>query len=107
MRYFQEYLNTLKAGKPVYPDEFPENDVRPGLIAMFCIGRLHSKILTGDLQSRLLNIKKSKDCYQFMVDYCRRNPSAVWLVEAELDICKEMVLLLPQKMEKIRRDSEI
>ena len=107
IRYYQEYLNTLKGGKPVYPDQFPENDERPGLVAMFCIGRLHSKIVTGDVQGRLLNIKKSKDCYQFVVDYCKQNHSAAKLVAAELDICNEMVLLLPKKMEKIRVESEI
>ncbi|XP_053399611.1 KIF-binding protein-like [Mercenaria mercenaria] len=107
IKYYQDYLNTLKGGKPVYPDEFPVNDVRPGLVAMFCMGRLFSKFLTGDVQTRLLNIKKSKDCYQFIVDYCKRNPSAATLVESELDICKEMVQLLPAKMEKIRLQSEI
>ncbi|XP_060557605.1 KIF-binding protein-like [Ruditapes philippinarum] len=107
IKYYQEYLNTLKGGKPMYPDEFPVNDVRPGLVAMFCMGRLFSKFLTGDVQTRLLNIKKTKDCYQFLVDYCERNPSAVQLVESELEICKEMVQLLPAKMERIRLQSEI
>lgn len=107
IKYYQEYLNTLKGGKPVYPDEFPSNDVRPGLVAMFCMGRLFSKFLTGDVQTRLLNIKKSKDCYQFLVDYCKRNSSAGQLVKSELEICKEMVELLPAKMERIRLQSEI
>ena len=107
IKYYQEYLNTLKGGKPVYPDEFPENDVRPGLIAMFCMGRLYSKFLTGDIQTKLLNIKKTKDCYQFVVDYCKRNPSSRELVKAEVDICEEMVVLLPHKMEKLRRESEM
>ncbi|KAL4238818.1 hypothetical protein ACF0H5_003525 [Mactra antiquata] len=107
IKYYQEYLNTLKGGKPVYPNEFPENDVRPGLIAMFCIGRLFSKFLAGEVQTRLLNIKKSKDCYQFVVDYCKRNPSAVALIPSELEICQEMVQLLPAKMERIRIQSEM
>ena len=107
IKYYQEYLNTLKGGKPVYPDEFPVNDVRPGLIAMFCMGRLYSKFLTGDVQTKLLNIKKTKDCYQFVVDYCKRNPSSKDLVKTELDICEEMVVLLPHKMEKLRRESEM
>ncbi|KAH3855037.1 KIF-binding protein-like [Dreissena polymorpha] len=106
IKYYQEYLNTLKGGKPVYPDEFPNNDVRPGLVAMFCMGRLYSKYIPGDVQTRLMNIKKSKDCYQFVVDYCNRNRSAKALVEGEYQICKEMVDLLPAKMEKIRLEAE-
>ena len=107
IKYYQDYLNTLKGDKPVYPDEFPPNDIRPGLIAMFCMGRLYSKFLTGDIQTKLLNIKKTKDCYQFVVDYCKRNPSSKNLVKVELDICEEMVVLLPHKMEKLRRESEM
>ncbi|XP_052768900.1 KIF-binding protein-like [Mya arenaria] len=107
IKYYQEYLNTLKGGKPVYPDEFPINDVRPGLVAMFCMGRLYSKFLAGDVQTRLLNMKKSKDCYQFVVDYCKKNPSAKPLVETEADICQEMVELLPAKMERVRLQAEM
>ena len=106
IKYYQQYLDTLKDNKPVYPDEFPENDVRPGLVAMFCMGRQYSKFIVGDVQSKLLNIKKSKDCYQFVVDYCKKNPSAACLVESELELCKELVELLPAKMEKIRVESE-
>ena len=107
IKYYQEYLNTLKGGKPVYPDEFPENDVRPGLIAMFCMGRLYSKFIAADIQTKLLNIKKTKDCYQFVVDYCKRNPDSKNLVKTELEICEELVVLLPHKMEKLRRESEM
>lgn len=107
IKYYEDYLDSLKGGKPVYPDEFPSNDVRPGLVAMFCIGRLYSKYIANDVQTRLLNCKKSKDCYQFVVDYCKKNPSAVSLVETELDICKEMVDLLPAKMERIRIQAEM
>lgn len=106
IKYYQEYLDTLKGGQPVYPDEFPTNDVRPGLVAMFCMGRLYSKFIVADVQARLLYIKKSKDCYQFVVDYCKKNPSAASLVESELEICTEMADLLPAKMEKIRIQSQ-
>lgn len=105
---YDAYLNTLKAsGKSELPDEFPENDVRPGLVAMFCKGRLHSKFITPDVKQRIANIQKSIDCYKFVVDYCNKNVSAVDLVTDELNICKEMVGLLPVKMEKIRLESEL
>lgn len=107
IKYYQEYLNTLKDGKPVYPDQFPSNDIRAGLVAMFCMGRLFGKFLAGDVQTRLLNMKKSKDCYQFVVDYCKRNPSAVPLVATELEICQEMTELLPAKMERVRLQAEM
>ena len=105
---YEAYLNTLKEnGKSELPNEFPENDIRPGLVAMFCKGRLHSKFVTPDVNQRIANIQKSLDCYKFVVDYCEKNTMSGYLVSEELNICKEMVALLPVKMEKIRQEAEL
>ncbi|KAL3872895.1 hypothetical protein ACJMK2_036075 [Sinanodonta woodiana] len=100
---YQEYLTSLKGGKPDYPDEFSDMDIRPALVAMFCIGRLFSKYIISDVDVRIANMMKSNEAYKFVVDYCERHPSAVEKVKAELEICKEMVLLMPIKMEKLRQ----
>ncbi|KAK3584584.1 hypothetical protein CHS0354_040286 [Potamilus streckersoni] len=100
---YQEYLTSLKGGKSDYPDEFSDMDTRPALVAMFCIGRLFSKYIISDIQVRIANMVKSQEAYKFVVDYCERHPSAAEKVKAELEICKEMVLLMPIKMEKLRQ----
>ncbi|XP_069117870.1 KIF-binding protein-like [Argopecten irradians] len=104
---YKSYLDSLKGGKPDLPDEFSESDTRPALIAMFCMGRLFSKFLLSDVQQRLQNIKKTSSCYEFLIEYCSKFPDAAEKVALELSVCKEMVPLLPVKMEKIRQQAEL
>ncbi|CAG5127387.1 unnamed protein product [Candidula unifasciata] len=99
---YQEYVDSLKGGKPELPAEFPENDVRPALVAFFCMGRLYSKLLEPEIEKRIAAISKSLECYKFVVDYCEAHPSAADLLVNELSICKEMVSLLPLKMDRLR-----
>jgi len=56
--------------------------------------------------TRLKNMKKSVDNYRFLVDYCNTNPDATEKVKPERDLCEEMIVLLPAKMEKIRASAE-
>ncbi|XP_076099497.1 KIF-binding protein-like [Mytilus galloprovincialis] len=105
---YDAYLDTLKPmGKTEFPEEFASEDVRPALVASFSKGRLHSKFVTPDVKQRIANIQKSINCYKFVVDYCNKHPSIEALVPEELNICREMVALLPLKMEKIRQGAEI
>ncbi|CAL1536932.1 unnamed protein product [Lymnaea stagnalis] len=104
---YQAYIDSLKGGKPELPPEFPEGDVRPALVAFFCMGRLYSKFLLPEKSQRLAMLTKSLECYKFVVTYCENNPSAQELVENELNLCKEMVTLLPIKMVKLNDQDEI
>ena len=101
---YQAYIDSLKDGKPDLPEEFPPGDVRPALVAFFCMGRLHSKMLEANPSRRLALMAKSLECYKFLVDHCDKNASARELVSSEYDICKEMVSLLPLKMAKFRAE---
>lgn len=100
---YQAYMDSLKGGKPELPEKFDDMDVRPALVAMFCMGRLYSKILTPQLPDRLANMQKSLDCYKFLVDYCKKNPDAEAIVKSEVSICAEMVELIPLKMAAAQR----
>ncbi|XP_059160502.1 KIF-binding protein-like [Physella acuta] len=102
---YQAYIDSLKGGKPELPSEFPEGDVRPALVAFFCMGRLYSKFLEPDTSQRLSCLAKSLECYSFVKTYCETNPSAQDLVTSELNICREMVTLLPLKMRKIEEQN--
>ncbi|XP_064622870.1 KIF-binding protein-like [Lineus longissimus] len=106
--YFNRYINTLRPtpDKPL-PDEFSDNDVRPALIAKFCMGRLYSKFIEYVPQKRLANMNMSIEHYKFLVDYCKLHPQAVEVVETELDVCREMVQLLPLKMERYREQASL
>ncbi|ESO02769.1 hypothetical protein HELRODRAFT_81219 [Helobdella robusta] len=102
IEYFQLYLSYLKKNDKTFPETFQDDDERPALIAHFHCGRLFSKILTASPKENLQNTKNSLDCYNFLVEYCRKNPSAAKKVKEERDACEEMVKLLPGKMDKIK-----
>ncbi|RUS72998.1 hypothetical protein EGW08_019246 [Elysia chlorotica] len=104
---YQAYIDSLKNGKPELPEEFPEGDVRPALVAFFCMGRLYSKMLEANPTRRLSLMAKSLECYKFLVDYCDKNSSSRELVSSEYDICKEMVSLIPLKMAKFRAENDM
>ncbi|XP_046575702.1 KIF-binding protein-like [Haliotis rubra] len=99
---YNAYLESLKDGKPDFPEEFHENDVRPALVAMFCLGRLYSKIISPEIPYRLALMMKSVECYKFVETYCDKHPDIKGRMVNELGISREMVVLLPLKMEKIR-----
>ena len=45
MKYFNEFLHTLKLPSGKYPDRFEENIERPGLLSFFYIARYASSII--------------------------------------------------------------
>jgi hypothetical protein len=104
---YQAFIDSFKENKPDLPEEYPELETRPALVAWFCMGRLYSKIFPLDVKERLDYIKMTENCYQYMIDYCEKHPKAAESMQTELEVCKEMVALLPVKMEKIRQEAEM
>ena len=104
---YQEFLTSFKDGKPELPEKFPESDVRPVLVAKFCMGRLHSKLIVPNVQEKIKCVKRTEECYKFVCDYCSRYPEAAELIPEELNVCREMVALLPVKLEKLRQDADV
>uniref|UniRef100_A0A1B6C4E5 KIF-binding protein n=1 Tax=Clastoptera arizonana TaxID=38151 RepID=A0A1B6C4E5_9HEMI len=99
---FTLFLDSLKDRiTKQFPVVFPAELEKPALLAYFYLGRLHSKLITADQELKIVNMKESIRCYQMVVDYCEKNPSAVENVSVELGICKEMVTLMPIKMMKL------
>ncbi|XP_014679687.1 PREDICTED: KIF1-binding protein homolog [Priapulus caudatus] len=102
IRNFELFLDSFKTND-VMPEQFDSDNVRPVLIAYFYMGRMHSKVIDSDVHKRIEYIEKSIDCYQFLVSYCEKYPEVESLVKGEYDVCKEMVTLLPVKIERLRR----
>jgi len=103
---FQAFVDSLRDSDGKFPDRFQEDDERPALIAHFYMGRLYSKYMDFDIPTRVKNMKNSVDSYKFLVDYCKTNPDATNKVKPERDLCEEMIVLLPAKMDKIRASVE-
>jgi len=103
---FQAYVDSFRDSEGKLPDRFQEEDERPALIAHFYMGRMYSKFMDFDVPTTLRNMKNSVDNYKFLVDYCNKNPDATERVKPERELCEEMIVLLPAKMEKIRASAE-
>ncbi|XP_071942674.1 KIF-binding protein-like isoform X2 [Antedon mediterranea] len=97
---YQAFINSLRKPDETMPDTLEEDVVRPAMVAYFCMGRLYSKLI-GDPRNKVENLRHSVMQYKEVVDYCKRHPDVKRLVEAELDICEEMVQLLPARIDQL------
>ena len=105
IKTFQLYLTTLNTNDNKLPEKYPEENERPALVAYFHMARLYDKyILPERSEAKLKNKMQAFGCYQYIVDYCQRNPDAEDCVQAELPLCQEMVALLPMKITKMRKE---
>lgn len=104
IKHYMDYINSLKNGQPTLPTELEESDIRPALVAYFCMGNLYSKFICPDTELKIQNVRKSLECFQFISDYCKTDPRGQAAVANELHICEEMIELLPKKIEQIRID---
>ncbi|KAK7060072.1 hypothetical protein SK128_008486 [Halocaridina rubra] len=105
IQHFLHYLDSMKDSTTgEQPEQYSEDSVRPALIAWFHLGRLWSKLVSSNPQSKLQNIAQSLQNYKRVVDYCERNPECQSIIAEELAICKEMVALLPRKMDRMRAE---
>ncbi|XP_011303822.1 KIF1-binding protein homolog [Fopius arisanus] len=102
INYYQKFLDSLKENE-TSPSvkEFPKELVKPALIAYFHIGTFYNKIVTPDKLVQLNNLKASVEAYKFLVEYCKRDEEAAQFMQAELNVCKDLVNLLPLKVDKL------
>ena len=65
--------------------------------------RLHSKLLAGNPGEQIKNLETSIQLYKWLIEYCESHSQDIKeIFIEELGLCKEMVALLPQKIELIR-----
>ncbi|KAM5142445.1 KIF-binding protein [Mantella aurantiaca] len=102
IKYYEMFLDSLRSPDKKFPEKLEEDVLRPALVAKFHIARLYGKLITSDPKKQLENMQKSLDYYTFVVDYCANYEEAVKSVETELELTKEMVALLPARMERLR-----
>ncbi|XP_045425266.1 KIF-binding protein [Lemur catta] len=102
LKYYQLFLDSLRDPNKVFPEHIGEDVLRPAMLAKFRVARLYGKIITADPKKELENLATSLEHYRFIVDYCEKHPEAAQEIEVELELSKEMVSLLPTKMERFR-----
>ncbi|XP_077115126.1 KIF-binding protein [Ranitomeya variabilis] len=102
IKFYEMFLDSLRSPDKKFPDKLEDDVVRPALVAKFHIARLYGKLITADGKKQLENMQISLNYYFFVVSYCADHEEATKLVETELELTKEMVALLPARMERLR-----
>ncbi|KAI4501308.1 hypothetical protein M0802_003681 [Mischocyttarus mexicanus] len=83
---------------------FPPDLEKLALGAYFQIGALHNKMFTFDKSVQLVNTQNSLNAYRFIIDYCETHPEAAEMMKEEFNLCKEIVNLLPIKVNRLRQE---
>lgn len=84
----------------------PDDEMHIYLCAHFYIGRLFYKVLTPDRKQQLKNLRNSYRYYEKFVLLCEENKEAGSRLKAEVGVCKEMLSLLPVKIENLVKEIE-
>ncbi|XP_032651116.1 KIF-binding protein [Chelonoidis abingdonii] len=102
VKYYELFLDSLRNPDKIFPEKLEDDVLRPAMVAKFHIARLYGKLITSDGKKQLENMQTSLEYYTFLVDYCEKHPEAVQAIETELELSKEMVGLLPTRMERLK-----
>uniref|UniRef100_A0AAQ5YL07 KIF-binding protein n=1 Tax=Amphiprion ocellaris TaxID=80972 RepID=A0AAQ5YL07_AMPOC len=101
-KYFQMFLDSLCSPEGKFPDVLEEEVLRPALVARFRVARLHSRLISSVPPVQLENLNRSLENYKYVVQYCEAHPEAAAAAETELELSKEMVGLLPLKINRLK-----
>uniref|UniRef100_A0A8C4EP67 KIF-binding protein n=1 Tax=Dicentrarchus labrax TaxID=13489 RepID=A0A8C4EP67_DICLA len=102
IKYFQMFLDSLCSPEGKLPEHLEEEVLRPALVARFRVARLYSRLICSLPSIQLDNLNKSLENYKYVAQYCEAHPEAAAAVETELELSKEMVDLLPLKINRIK-----
>ncbi|XP_040166450.1 KIF-binding protein [Anopheles arabiensis] len=105
IRNFKKFIESYKIELDTLelPETIDADEMQPILYAFFHIGRLYYRIITPDKRLKLQNTENSLFYYSRFVECCqdeRMRP----LFAQELGVCKEMISLLPLKVEKLKNE---
>ncbi|CAL7949027.1 unnamed protein product [Xylocopa violacea] len=103
IKNFQAFLDSIQTRNCNSEiEQFPNEVMQPALFSYFHLGRLYNKIITSDKAVQLKNAQNSINAYKFVIDYCEKYPKAAEVMKIELSLCKELVSVLPIKINMLR-----
>uniref|UniRef100_A0A182MAY3 KIF-binding protein n=1 Tax=Anopheles culicifacies TaxID=139723 RepID=A0A182MAY3_9DIPT len=105
IRNFKKFIESYKIelDKLELPDSIGEDEMQPILYAFFHIGRLYYRTITPDKRLKLKNTENSLFYYNRFVECCKDERMS-GLFGQELGVCKEIITLLPLKIEKLKTE---
>uniref|UniRef100_A0A2P2IAL2 KIF-binding protein n=1 Tax=Hirondellea gigas TaxID=1518452 RepID=A0A2P2IAL2_9CRUS len=100
--HYKLFINSYRATTGELPTRFPDEAERAALVAYFHMGRLWNKIKSANRSQAIVNLTNSINSFKEVVDYATRCPESQGKISEELELCKEMVQLLPLKLAQLR-----
>uniref|UniRef100_A0A8C5AFE9 KIF-binding protein n=1 Tax=Gadus morhua TaxID=8049 RepID=A0A8C5AFE9_GADMO len=101
-KFFEMFLESLRSPEGKLPEVLEEEVLRPALVARFRVARLYSRVICPVISDKLENLNKSLDHYKYVAQYGDAHPEASAAVETELELSREMVSLLPIKINRLK-----
>ncbi|XP_050077395.1 KIF-binding protein [Anopheles maculipalpis] len=105
IRNFKKFIESYKIDLETLdlPDSIGEDEMQPILYAYFHIGRLYYRTITPDKRLKLKNTENSLFYYNRFVACCQDERMRPLFVQ-ELGVCREIITLLPLKIEKLKSE---
>ena len=100
MAQFQQFLDSFSTATSAI--DIPEEYLRSCVMAQMWIARTHTRFIVTSTEVEATNVRASLAVYQWVLSLAEKNPAANENCSKELDICKEMVQLLPGKLAKLK-----
>lgn len=104
-KFFTRFIDSLKQDGKL-PDKIDESVLRVALLAHIYLARAHAKQICATREERLVNQQRALEFYKFVVDYCDNDENGARAVKDELCACREMVHLLPFRIDQIEQHRE-
>ena len=99
-KFFNHFIDSLKQeGK--LPEKYDETVLRVALRAHVYLARAHAKQICTTREERLMKQQQALELYKYVVDYCEKDEDGARAFHDELEACKEMVELLPFRLDQI------
>ncbi|PAA77226.1 hypothetical protein BOX15_Mlig003246g2, partial [Macrostomum lignano] len=83
------------------PDRLEALDTRPVLLALFHSARVSARLPEPSRDRRLANLRRAEANYRQVSEYCERVPEAASVMSPELDLIRDMLALMPVKVQTV------
>lgn len=105
---FASYIETycVENTESLKPD-LTHEEIVPVAYAHFQVGRLWYKLITPDKNAQIVHLNESLKNYRRFVDVCEEHEKVGDEMKGEVGVSKEMVSLLPMKIQKLKCDLAI
>lgn len=103
---FKEFISTyFQAGKTEeLKADLTTEELIPIAFSYFQIARISYKFITPDKHLQYKNLSECLESYRKFVDLCGKNDEIGEKMKAEAGVSKEMIHLLPMKLERLKGD---